>query len=210
MRICIVPMKPLAHAKARLAEVLSPEERRALSLAMLTDVVRAAGALDVVWVLNSDDDAADAARAAGGEPRPDPTPGEGLNASLDAATSQAIADGARGVLVLSADCPAATRADVRAVAIGDGVVMAPDRYGTGTNALWRSPPGVIQVSFGRNSRRSHTALAHVHHVPFAVQPLPRLALDVDRPADLDAVWALGPGDATRAALERLGYPSRRR
>jgi 2-phospho-L-lactate guanylyltransferase len=114
------------------------------------------------------------------------------------------------VLVLSADCPAATPADVRAVAIGAGVVMAPDRYGTGTNALWRSPPGVIQVSFGGNSRRSHTALAHVNHVPFAVQPLPRLALDVDRPADLDAVWVLGPGDATRAALERLGYPSRRR
>jgi len=210
MRICIVPMKPLAHAKARLAPVLSPEERRLLSLAMLTDVVRAAGELDVVWVLNSDDDAAEAARAAGGEPRADPAPGEGLNASLDAATTQAIADGARGVLVLSADCPAATRADIKAVAIGDGVVMAPDRYGTGTNALWRSPPGAIHVSFGGNSRRSHTALAHVHHVPFAVQPLPRLALDVDRPSDLDDVWTLGPGDATRAALERLGYPSRRR
>src|SRR5205814_8846132 len=71
--------------------------------------------------------------------------------------------------ILSADCPAATRADVKAVAIGDGVVMAPDRYGTGTNALWRSPPDAIHVSFGGNSRRSHTALAHVHHVPFAVQ-----------------------------------------
>ena len=210
MRICIVPMKPLAHAKARLAEVLSPEERRSLSLAMLTDVVRAAGELDAVWVLNSDEDAAEAARAAGGEPRTDPTPGEGLNASLDAATAQATAEGARGVLVLSADCPATTRADVRAISVGDGVVMAPDRYGTGTNAMWRSPPEAIQVSFGGNSRRSHTALAHVHHVPFAVLPLPRLALDVDRPADLDDVMAIGPGEATRAALERLGYPSRRR
>src|SRR5438445_2197417 len=163
MRICIVPMKPLGHAKARLAEVLSPDERRSLSLAMLSDVVRAAGALDVVWVLNSDEDAADVARGAGGEPRQDPAPGNGLNASLDAATAQAIVEGAHGVLVLSADCPAATRADVKAVALGDGVVMAPDRYGTGTNALWRSPPGVIQTSFGGNSRRSHTALAHVNH-----------------------------------------------
>jgi len=40
--------------------------------------------------------------------------------------------------------------------------------------------------------------------------LPRLALDVDRPSDLDDVLTLGPGDATRAALEALGYPSRRR
>src|SRR2546429_5884420 len=107
MRICIVPMKPLAHAKARLAPVLSPEERRLLSLAMLTDVVRAAGELDVVWVLNSDDDAAEAARAAGGEPRPDPAPGGGLNASLDAATTQAIADGGRRAPLRAPDCPAA-------------------------------------------------------------------------------------------------------
>jgi 2-phospho-L-lactate guanylyltransferase len=210
MKLCIVPMKPLAHAKARLAPVLSPEERRALSLAMLRDVVRAAGALDAVWVLNSDDDAAAVAREEGAEARPDPAPGEGLNASLDTATAMAIEEGAHGVLVLSADCPAATRADVKAVSIGDGVVMATDRYGTGTNALWRSPPGTIITSFGGNSRRSHTALAHVHDVPFAVLPLPRLALDVDRPADLADVWALGPGDATRAALEALGYPSRRR
>jgi 2-phospho-L-lactate guanylyltransferase len=210
MRICLVPMKPLAHAKARLAAVLSPEERRALSLAMLSDVVRAATVLDVVWVLNSDDDAADVARAAGGEPHPDPAPGEGLNPSLDAATMRAIEAGATGVLVLSADCPAVTPADVKAISLGDGVVMTPDRYGAGTNALWRRPPFVIRAAFGGNSRRSHTALAHVNHVPFAVLPLPRIALDVDRPPDLDAVWALGPGEATRAALERLGYPSRRR
>jgi 2-phospho-L-lactate guanylyltransferase len=210
MRLCIVPMKPLADAKARLSGVLTPDERRTLSLAMLSDVCRAASAMDAVWVLNSDADAADCARAAGAEPRPDPAPGEGLNASLDAATAVATEDGATGVLVLSADCPAATPADVKAVAIGAGVVMAPDRYGTGTNALWRNPPGIIQAAFGGNSRRSHIALAHVHRVPFAVMPLPRLALDVDRPEDLNALWALGPGDATRAVLERLGYPSRRR
>src|SRR5438874_4334113 len=161
-------MKPLAHAKARLAPVLSSEQRRALSLAMLRDVVRAAGALDAVWVLNSDDDAAAVAREEGAEARPDPAPGEGLNASLDKATAMAIAEGARGVLVLSADCPAAARADVKTLAIGAGVVMAPDRYGTGTNALWRSPPGVIITSFGGNSRRSHTALAHGHLLSLAV------------------------------------------
>src|SRR5437879_4080956 len=163
MRICIVPMKPLAHAKARLAPVLSPDERRSLSLAMLTDVVRAAGELDVVWVLNSDDDAADAARAAGGEPRPDPAPGEGLNASLDAATAQATVEGARGVLVLSADCPAATRADVKAIAMGDGVVMASERYGTGPNAVWTSPSAAVHESLGRNSQPAYRAPAHGQH-----------------------------------------------
>ena len=210
MKIGIVPMKPLAQAKARLAEVLSPDERRELSLAMLADVVRAASVLDAVWVLNSDEAAAAVASKEGAEARPDPAPGAGLNASLDAASAEAAAAGARGVLILSADCPAARPEDVKAMCVGDGVVMAPDRYGTGTNALWRSPPAVIQAAFGGNSRRSHTALAHVHRVPFAVLPFPRLALDVDRPHDLIDVWTLGPGEATRAVLERLGYPSRRR
>ncbi|MGZ6508580.1 MAG: 2-phospho-L-lactate guanylyltransferase [Actinomycetota bacterium] len=210
MRICIVPMKPLAHAKARLAEVLSPDERRELSLAMLTDVIRAARALDAVWVLNSDEEAAAVADAEGAEARPDPAPGEGLNPSVDAAAARAISEGATGVLVLSADCPAARQEDVKAVAFGNGVVISPNRYGTGTNALWRSPPLVIQAAFGGNSLRSHVAIAHVNNVPFAVVPRARLALDVDRPRDLDDLWALGPGDATRAAMERLGYPSRRR
>jgi len=210
MRLCIVPMKPLADAKARLSSVLSPGERRALSLAMLADVCRAAAGLDAVWVLNSDEDAAEVARAAGAEPRPDPTPGKGLNESLDAATASAVEEGATGVLVLSADCPAATPADVKTMAVGDGIVMAPDRYGTGTNALWRRPPAVVQAAFGGNSRRSHIGLAIVHRVPYAVLPLARIALDVDRPADLADLWALGPGEATRAALESLGYPSRRR
>lgn len=210
MRLCIVPMKPLAHAKARLSEVLSPEERRALSLAMLADVVRAARALDAVWVLNSDDDAAEVATRAGGESRPDPTPSEGLNASLTHATADAVAAGARGVLVLSADCPAATGEDVRAMAIGAGVTLAPNREASGTNALWRMPPDVIPVQFGPRSRFAHEVRAVTHGIPCAIIPRPGLGLDVDRPRDLDAAWEMPTlGAATRAALTALGYPQRR-
>lgn len=159
MRIAIVPMKPLARAKARLAPVLTPAQRRALSLAMLEDVVRAAACLDAVWVLNSDADAAAVARAAGGEPLPDPAPGAGLNASLDAATAMATQAGAAGVLILSADCPAVAAEDVEEIARGAGVAIAPDSGGEGTNALWREPPDGIPVAFGEGSRAAHEQLA---------------------------------------------------
>ncbi|HJR19910.1 MAG TPA: 2-phospho-L-lactate guanylyltransferase, partial [Actinomycetota bacterium] len=86
MRFCLIPMKPLATAKERLAPALDAGERRTLSLAMLADVVEAARGFDRVWVLESDDDAARVAVAGGAEPIPDPAPGRGLNASLDAAT----------------------------------------------------------------------------------------------------------------------------
>jgi 2-phospho-L-lactate guanylyltransferase len=209
MRLCIVPMKPLADAKARLSEVLSPEERRALSLAMLEDVVRAGRALDAVWVLNSDADAAETAVRAGAEARPDPAPGQGLNASLMAATKEAIDAGARGVLVLSADCPAASQADVRALALGTGVVLGPNLDLTGTNALWRSPPDAIELHFGPRSRIAHQSIARGAGIPFAIVPRQGVALDVDRPRDLDAAWrAPSLGEATRAMLGKLGYPAR--
>ncbi|MFA5890105.1 MAG: 2-phospho-L-lactate guanylyltransferase [Actinomycetota bacterium] len=206
MKLVIVPMKPLARAKERLSEVLTPQQRRMLSLAMLEDVTRAAGALDAVWVLTSDDDAVEVARKAGAEARPDPTPDAGLNASLIAATDQAIAEGAQGVLILSADCPAATAEDVLAIAIGPGVVLAPDRTGKGTNALWRSPPNAIEPSFGTGSRRAHFARAHLGGVSFAVIARARIALDIDDPRDLETARNAPVGPATRAALDTLGYP----
>jgi len=209
MKLCIVPMKPLARAKARLAEVLSPEDRRRLSLAMLEDVVIAARALDEVWVLNSDDDAADVAARLGAEPKPDPTPDEGLNASLKAATADAAVAGAHGVLVLSADLAAVRGNDVRAMALGTGVVLAPDRTARGTNALWRMPPDAIPAMFGVDSRRAHEAFARAHRIPFAIVARPALALDIDSPRDMADVRSLGPGEATRAVLDDLGYPAGR-
>jgi len=205
-----VPMKPLARAKERLAEVLSSGERRALSLAMLADVVRACTVADVVWVLNSDAEAARVAAECGAGSRPDPTPDDGLNASLNASTADAVAAGAEAVLIVSADLPAIAPDDVRAMMLGDGMALAPNRYGTGTNALWRKPADLVPVFFGAQSRRAHEGMAFARGLPCAIVARPALALDVDAPGDLNDIVALGPGEATRAVLDELGYPRRTR
>jgi 2-phospho-L-lactate/phosphoenolpyruvate guanylyltransferase len=210
MRICLVPMKPLAGAKERLAPALDPDERRRLSLAMLADVVAAAHGFDRVWVLQSDGDAAAVAQRFGADPRPDPAPGRGLNASLDAATADAVAAGATGVLVVAADLAAATAEDLRALAQGDGVALAPDAGGSGTNALWRVPADVIGAAFGYASRAAHEAAAAAAGATFRTLNSPRLAADVDTSEALAAVWGLGPGPATRRALEDMGIAARLR
>lgn len=205
MRIALVPMKPLARAKERLASVLSAEERRALSVAMLGDVVAACGVLDQTWVVCSDEEAAEVARVHGARAVPDPTPGDGLNASMNEVTEQARAAGATGVLVVSADCPCVTTEDVKAMSPGDGIALGPNRYGTGTNALWRMPPDRIPLFFGPNSRRAHQGLAFARGIPCAIVARPGIALDVDTPADLEAARATA-GPATRGLLDALGYP----
>ena len=210
MRVVLIPMKPLAAAKERLAPALSTDERRRLSLAMLADVIAAARGFDRVWVLNSDADAAGLARDAGVEAVPDPTPGAGLNASLSAATRAAIADGAGGVLIVSADLPSARADDLIALAASTGVALAPDRAGVGTNAMWRSPGDQIDVAFGPNSLAAHAERARAAGTPALVASRPGLALDVDTPDDLAEAWRHGVGSATRKALEELGITARLR
>lgn len=206
MRLCVIPMKPLAKAKQRLSEAFTADERRMLSLAMLRDVIVAARALDEIWVICSDEDAAAVATELGASPVPDRTPADGLNASIAATTAEAIAAGARGMLIVSADCAGARADDVAAVALGDGIALAPDRKGTGTNALWRQPCDLIPTWYGPKSRRAHQGLAYARGLPFARVARQRLAIDVDTPRDLEQLVRIGAGEATTDALRALGYP----
>jgi 2-phospho-L-lactate/phosphoenolpyruvate guanylyltransferase len=210
MDVVLIPMKPLAAAKERLAPALSGDERRRLSLAMLADVIAAAQGFDRVWVLNSDDDASELSRASGVEAVHDPAPGAGLNASLEAATRAAVGEGATGVLVVSADLPGVAAADLVALVASPGVALAPDRAGTGTNALWRAPGDLIDVAFGPNSLAAHAESARAAGMPALVVARPGLALDVDTPDDLAEAWRHGVGPATRKALEELGIAARLR
>ena len=82
------------------------------------------------------------------------------------------------------------------------VAIVPDRHGTGTNALALAPPGAIQPAFGEGSCARHVAAAREAGVPFAVEELPSLALDLDTPADVVALTReleLRPGRARRTA-----------
>ena len=210
MRIVLIPMKPLAGAKARLAPALDPDERRRLSLAMLADVIAAARGFERVWVLNSDDDAEAVAHDAGVEAVADPAPGLGLNASLNAATSSAVEAGASGVLVVSADLPCATPGDLAALCAGPGVALAPDMARVGTNALWRSPADLIGVAFGPSSLAAHSTLAWDAGVGARVENLRSLELDVDTPAHLAAAYDANVGRATRRAFEEMDLGARLR
>ena len=62
--IAIVPMKPLAQGKSRLAQSLSAEQRADLALGMLRRVVLAikAASVDTVWVVGGDDRVAELTR----------------------------------------------------------------------------------------------------------------------------------------------------
>jgi 2-phospho-L-lactate guanylyltransferase len=89
-----------------------------------------------------------------------------------------------------------------------GVAVVPDRHGTGTNALVISPPGSFAPSFGRDSLERHLESARGAGLVHRVESVPSLALDVDTPADLAALWTAieaqrRGAQRTRGALAQL-------
>jgi 2-phospho-L-lactate guanylyltransferase len=212
----IVPAKTLEQAKTRLARVLSPEERSALSLAMLRDLLSAlhgAQHLDGVAVVTADAALEAAAREAGAQIVAEQTIGQ--NVALQTGVAYAHAQGATEVLVISADLPLLCSATIdhlieRAQQSNQSnlVLLAPSREGTGTNAMLQRPPGVIPFLFGLNSLQRHQQAADERGVPVELVQAQGLAFDIDLPADLLEL-ASSPGQTrTQAALAQMGIVQR--
>ena len=203
----LIPVKPLAEAKTRLAEVLAPAERRALVLAMLDDVLDAlAGVRDLAGVALVGGDAAVARHVAGRDLRLLDEPEPGLNAALRGASAELVAAGARRVLMLPADIPGLDRAAVEALlAVGGepAVALVAASADGGTNALLMSPPGLLDPAFGPGSCAGYQRAAAGLGVTPRLLELPQVALDIDRPADLLALESVSGAPRTRALLRRL-------
>lgn len=194
--VAVVPVKALHGAKSRLAVVLGPDERAALTLRTLRTVLDALDAPGIAarLVVSPDPVVLAAAREVGAVTlgqRPDGG-GDGLNWALDEARAAAV--GADALLVVLGDLPLLERADTAAIlalaGATPGVVLAPDRRETGTNAMLLRPPGALPFAFGAGSLARHRALAAARGLPLAHYRAPGTALDLDTPDDLYAVEGL--------------------
>ena len=206
----IVPSKTLEQAKTRLASMLAPEERRALSLAMLRDVLTAlleARTIDRVAVVTQDNVVACTAYTLGASVLLDG--GKGHNAALEEAIVHCQRKEASAVLIVSADLPllrSATIEQMVARAIAHPAprlaVLAPSRDGTGTNAMLQRPPGVLPLRFGPNSLQLHQQVAEEQQVQVELMQSADLGLDIDTPADLlDFARVAVPGHTQFALLK---------
>lgn len=189
----IVPVKPLRRGKSRLAGTLSEDERTELNRALLQNTLKTFSDLrevEEVLVISRDPQALAIARHHGARTvREDGQPE--LNTALKRATVIAQVYATRGVLILPADLPLVTREDVLTLIERAGeppaVVIAPDRHGTGTNALLISPAGLIEYDFGENSFQRHCQRTREAGARLEIVDLPTLGLDLDLPEDLELV-----------------------
>jgi 2-phospho-L-lactate guanylyltransferase len=194
----VVPHRGLEAAKTRLASSLSPDERIFLASQLLQRVLKVAREVtDDVVVITPSRALRESVEPSGA--RLVVQRGMGLNEGLEQARFDALADDIRTLIVLHGDLPNLQAADVGilldALPPDDspGVAIAPDRAGTGTNALVLRPPGLIQFRFGVGSFAKHVSEVERAGVPLVAVNRAGLAFDLDTPADL-ARW-LELGDA---------------
>lgn len=214
MRAVLIPMKSLAGAKMRLADILDQRERGELALAMLVDVITAcneADCFDRVAVVSSDSDVFWQARELGAMPIAEPATLTGLNDGLTFGVRYlARRIGVEEVVILPADIPLVQPVDlltiVNALAGAEQRVVLVRAYDNGTNALAVRPPEIIPMRFGKDSADAHRAAAETSGIDCVELPIERLTFDVDAAEDVASLASRKVGAATRGWIDaRAAY-----
>lgn len=205
----LVPVKNLANAKQRLAHALDQSARTELAHCMLEDVLDALveAAVDDVSLVTSDAFASELAKHDRIEIiRDDSNLSE--TAAIEMATGVCESRGIQTTLVIPADIPLIEAADIRAIyeaAPPRGAVLVPAVDRRGTNAVLRRPAALFPLRFGNDSFTPHLHAAIATDATCVVLSLPRIALDIDTPEDLQQLVNAGSEKRSQRLARRFGF-----
>ena len=199
--VAIVPMKPLANSKTRLAPHFSPDQRADLVIAMLRRVITAirGSFIPMFWVVGGDQRVMNMARNFDGLWLEEL--GRNLNDTLGKAFERAFERG-NSALYVAGDLPFLKSSDLHSLMQASrrhqNISLAPARRDGGTNAIL-VPQGVpFKPNLGSSSFTRHLAQAAVLEVSVAICYSPGLGFDLDITEDLETYEHMEPG-----FLERL-------
>lgn len=178
------------------------EVRTGLALAMLGDVLTAAGATGRTLLVTADADARSLAAELGVTTVDDPGGGQGaaVAAALEPLDHEQV-------LVVNADVPCAVPHDLRTLAgAADlGALALVEAADGTTNALALPTASLFAPLYGGGSAARFRDHAESQGVPAILAAIPNLADDVDTLEDLERV-GLRAGPRTQAALGQLIGP----
>ena len=210
MTACLIPVKELSTAMSRLGDILKQDDKIALSLAMLEDVVEVVSGVSGISplvIVTRDPRAAAIADKYGIEVIQEPLNVRGEGPAVDYGADTLTRRGVDRLLVIPSDIPQVEASDIEAILAVDAgvpsVVIAPAHDG-GTNAMFRKPPMSIPSRFGPNSLALHLQEAKTKGVDARIIELNSLYVDVDTPEDLASVLIWKGPERTRRFVESVG------
>jgi 2-phospho-L-lactate guanylyltransferase len=189
----VLPVRGLADGKSRLCSVLDANEREALNRWLLGHTLQVLdawrGSPATCVVVSACERVLGIARAHGADALKEDAQA-GLNAAASLGAARAVERGAESLLVLPCDLPQLTPRSLDALlddARNADVVIAPDKCGTGTNAILMRSGGLFDFRFGEGSFALHLEAAATRGARVAVHRSPALAFDIDTAEDF-ACW----------------------
>ena len=202
--VAIVPMKPLANSKTRLAPRFSPGQRAGLVMGMLCRVISAiqGASISKLWVVGGDQQVRDMAEKFGGLWLEEL--GCNLNDTLGKAFDRAFQRDAPALYV-AGDLPFLKPGDLHSLLQASrrrqNITLAPARRDGGTNAMLLPPGVAFRPQLGPSSFTKHLSQAAALEISVAICSSPGLGLDLDTTEDLKTFEHMEPGFLERLAAE---------
>ncbi|MBO68912.1 MAG: 2-phospho-L-lactate guanylyltransferase [Acidiferrobacteraceae bacterium] len=205
----VLPLKSVETSNSRLSAILSPAERRYLSLSMVSDVldvllgVHQLGGILVITNCNAIRRYLDDFDVQVLEEN-NPT---NLNDAITKAIQFLAHNGVNNFFTIPADVPLLDHLEVNQLIefslSNDGITLVPSRDGVGTNSIMSNIPMIIRPQFGENSFAVHVQSAEQSGVSVNILKLPGLGFDVDWPSDLLRLAAMEGGSKTQEFISQL-------
>jgi len=187
----IIPVKPFSKGKSRLSAILTVEQRILLNSTMLSRTIRILKAVkEIHHIVVVSRDSSALSIAHNFEVKTIQEEGViDLNRALERAAIVAKAYSANAVLVIPSDLPLLVPSDISSFLArqkgGMEMIIAPDRRKEGTNALYLSPPDLIEFKFGINSFKLHIEEAQRCGAQISIFDNFNFGLDIDISQDLE-------------------------
>ncbi len=204
----IIPVKTFSRAKTRLG--LSPEKTEQICKLMLESVLDSVTKSDVIEktvLVSKDEHALDIGRKFGVIGIYDESE-QGVNSAVLLADNYFTKEGFDGTMVFPQDIPLIQSDDIRALyqmrTSDRCVLVVPSRKFDGTNALFRTPPGVMETHYDEDSYKIHLNTAEKRNAKSSLVLIRRMMLDIDDQSDLKFILSFSDGTIADSLRKVLG------
>ncbi len=199
MHCTIIPIKSLKDGKKRLESFLTSQQRKALILTLLKNVLNATAKAQLSnhtllvtpdskiieitkkWNLSNLEYLVEYAS-------------NGTNQAVQLAIDWCASKQISSILIIPADIPLVSSDDIdELIKMGKNkfpIVLVPSQRRDGTNAFYLRPPNLVKVWYGPNSFQKNLDTISKQKLPYIILEKPAFALDIDLKEDLEQLYSI--------------------